>query len=80
MNLNVQQRSPPIVDSIMTNPVRINYNFTKIKDIQSLPIDKVVDILAWVRQTHDLVQFTSRAGQDYKKRELQISVAAQIFP
>ena len=58
---------------ILTNPVRINYNFTKIKDIQSQPTDKVIDILAWVRQTHDLVQFTSRAGLDYKRRELLLA-------
>ena len=53
--------------------VKVRYKFTKIQDIASLSSGSDVDILAWVRQTGDLVQFTAKSGQDYKKRELLLA-------
>jgi len=61
--------SGPVTDS----PIQKNYNFVPISSLANTQADTVVDLLAWVREVGDLIQFRSKSEKDFKKREIVLS-------
>jgi len=61
--------SGPVTDG----PIQKIYKFVPISSLENTQADTVVDLLAWVREVGDLIQFRSRAEKDFKKREIVLS-------
>jgi len=59
----------PVTDS----PVQVSYKFVPISSLGDLEADTVVDVVAWVREVGDLLEFRSRAEKDFKKREIVLA-------
>ena len=59
----------PVTDS----PVRQSYKFVPISSLEDIEADTVVDLVAWVREVGDLIQFRSKAEKDLKKREIVLA-------
>jgi len=59
----------PVTDS----PVQVSYKFVPISSLGDLEADTVVDVVAWVREVGDLLEFRSRAEKDLKKREIVLA-------
>jgi len=61
--------SGPVTDS----PVRQSYKFVPISSLEDTEAGTVVDLVAWVREVGDLIQFRSKAEKDLKKREIVLA-------
>jgi len=61
--------SGPMTDS----PIQKTYKFVPISSLADSPANTVVDLLAWVRETGDVIQFRSKAEKDFKKREIVLA-------
>ena len=51
----------------------IEYNFTKVSDIQDVTDKEKIDILVIVTQVHPCVNQSLRSGRDTKKREVTVT-------
>ena len=67
------QNNTVVTGPIASDPVKVAYKFTRIHDLRTLAAGSEVDILAWVRRAGELVQFTARSGQEYRKREVMLA-------
>ena len=61
--------SGPVTDC----PVRQSYKFVPISSLEDTEAGTVVDLVAWVREVGDLIQFRSKAEKDLKKREIVLA-------
>eukprot|EP00092_Neocalanus_flemingeri_P013818 GFUD01014906.1.p1 GENE.GFUD01014906.1~~GFUD01014906.1.p1 ORF type:complete len:664 (+),score=220.39 GFUD01014906.1:118-2109(+) len=55
------------------NPIKQTYKFVPISSLPDTPADTVVDLVAWVKEMGDLIQFRSKAEKDFKKREVVLA-------
>ena len=60
------QNNTCVTGPITSAPVKTSYSFTVIHDLHTLEAGSEVDILAWVRQAGEMVQFTAKSGQEYR--------------
>ena len=60
------QNNTVVTGPINIDPVRVGYKFTRIHDLHSMEAGSEVDILAWVRQAGEVIQFTAKSGQEYR--------------
>ena len=58
---------------VTDSPVRQSYKFVPISSLEDIEADTVVDLVAWVREVGDLIQFRSKAEKDLKKREIVLA-------
>jgi len=63
----------PVTDS----PVQQSYKFVPICSLRDTQPDTVVDVVAWVREVGDLIQFRSKSEKDFKKREVVLADKSQ---
>ena len=61
--------SGPVTDC----PVRQSYKFVPISSLEDTEAGTVADLVAWVREEGDLIQFRSKAEKDLKKREIVLA-------
>jgi len=66
-----------VTGPLLADPVKVNYNFVPINQIRDVPMDKSIDVAGWVQEAGNLVEFTSRAGRDLKKREVILADDSQ---
>lgn len=50
----------------------MTYEFVPIKEIGNMEKDSLVDVLGVVKSADDLVELTSKAGKEYKKRDIHL--------
>ena len=55
---------------ISGDPVQVPYKFMKICELNNLPANSEVDVLAWVRQVQAVENVRARDGRDLRKREV----------
>jgi replication factor A1 len=51
---------------------RMNYNFTKLAELEALPENRMVDVIGVLREAGPLEEFTAKSGKDLVKRDLTI--------
>ena len=55
------------------SPVGQSYKFVPICSLENTEAGTVVDLVAWVREVGDLIQFRSKAEKDLKKCEIVLA-------
>jgi len=63
----------PVTDS----PVQQTYKFVPISSLFDTQPDTVVDVVAWVREMGDVIEFRSKSEKDLKKREIVLADKSQ---
>jgi len=62
-----------VAGPVTDDPVQQTYKFVPISSLSTTPADTVVDVVAWVREAGDLIEFRSKAEKDLKKREIVLA-------
>jgi len=65
--------SKTVATGPLNQGLKLEYKFRQIHELQDIPDGTDVDVLAWIKMTSDVVQFTARSGIEYKKREILLA-------
>jgi len=62
-----------VMGPITDNPIRSMYKLVSINSLVNTEPETVVDIIGWVKEVGDLIEFRSKSEKDLKKREVVLA-------